>query len=120
MNSSPIAATPWTFFSNHTHVLVCLSADGSRRLRDVAIEVGITERAVQRIVADLEAAGVLQRERDPADARRNRYQIDKNVPLRHALESHCQVGELLQLVHAKRSKNQAACKPIATPRSSRR
>lgn len=88
----------WTFLSNHTHVLVCLAADGSRVLKEVAREVGITERAVQRIVAELESGGVLHRERDPSDARRNRYRIDAQVPLRHPLEAHCQVGKLLELV----------------------
>lgn len=100
MNTLQRAQGTWTFFSNHTHVLVCLAADGSQRLRDVAGEVGITERAVQRIVAELEAAGVLYRERDAADARRNRYRIDTKVPLRHPLEAHCRVGALLDLVHA--------------------
>ena len=87
--------TAWTFLSNHTHVLVCLAAGGDPLLRDVAAQVGITERQVQRIVAELEAAGVLRRERD---GRRNVYAIDTAVPLRHALESHCRIGELLALV----------------------
>lgn len=100
MDSTPPSQRAWTFFSNHTHVLVCLAADGGQRLRDVAVQVGITERAVQRIVSDLEAAGVLSRERDPADARRNRYRIDTQVPLRHALEAHCRIGALLDLVNA--------------------
>ncbi|MFP5306015.1 MAG: MarR family transcriptional regulator [Gammaproteobacteria bacterium] len=88
----------WTFLSNHTHVLVCLAGNGSQRLRDVAVRVGITERAVQRIVADLEHAGVLVRERDPLDGRRNRYRFDRAVPLRHPLEAHCRIGDLLRLV----------------------
>ena len=59
------AAEPgWTFLSNHTHVLVCLQRDPELTLRDVAARIGITERAVQRLVADLEAAGVLRRWRD--------------------------------------------------------
>lgn len=85
----------WTFLSNHTHVLVCLAADGDQVLRDVAQKVGITERQVQRIVAELEQAGVLTRERD---GRRNRYRIDPDVPLRHPLEAHTRIGELLALV----------------------
>lgn len=91
----------WTFFSNHSHVLLYLAADGTQTLRDVAARVGITERAVQRIVADLEAAGVLYRERDPVDARRNRYRFDPDVPLRHPLEAHCRVGALIDLVIAR-------------------
>jgi DNA-binding transcriptional regulator PaaX len=58
--------------------------------------VGITERAVQRIVAELEAAGVLVRERE---GRRNRYRVDRRARLRHPVEAHCTVGELLALVN---------------------
>lgn len=85
----------WTFLSNHTHVLVCLAADGSQTVRDVAAKVGITERAVLRIVGELEQAGVLTRERE---GRRNRYRIDTAVPLRHPLEAHCRIGDLLGMV----------------------
>ncbi|MCX7034712.1 MAG: winged helix-turn-helix domain-containing protein [Arenimonas sp.] len=87
----------WTFLSNHTHVLVCLAADGDLTLREVALRVGVTERAVQRIVADLELAGVLERTRD---GRRNTYRIDPGVPLRHPLESHRRIGDLLGIVAA--------------------
>lgn len=96
-NTQPEHAS-WTFCSNHTHVLVCLAADGSLTLRDVASRVGITERAVQRIVSELETAGVLKRERDPRDARRNRYSIEGSAPLRHPMEWHCSVGDLLALI----------------------
>ncbi|MFN3964051.1 MAG: helix-turn-helix transcriptional regulator [Silanimonas lenta] len=94
---APAEAPPagWTFLSNHTHVLVCLAADPEQTLRDVAAQVGITERAVQRIVAELEAAGVLARERE---GRRNRYRLDLSLPLRHPLEQHCRIGDLIGLV----------------------
>jgi DNA-binding MarR family transcriptional regulator len=85
----------WTFLSNHAHVLVCLAMDNDARLRDVAQSVGITERAVQKIVSDLEEAGVLVRERS---GRRNSYRLNLEAPLRHALESHKTVGVLLSLV----------------------
>ena len=85
----------WTFLSNHAHVLVCLALDPDARLRDVAQSVGITERAVQKIVSDLETAGVLERERS---GRRNSYRLNLEAPLRHALESHQTVGVLLSLV----------------------
>ena len=88
-------AGSWTFLSNHTHVLVCLARDSDQVLREVAAQVGITERAVQRIVADLEAAGVLTRERE---GRRNRYRLNLDATLRHPLEAHCSIGELLGLV----------------------
>ncbi len=85
----------WTFLTNHSHVLVCLAQDPLLRLRDVAERVGITERAVQRIVSELENEGVLTRIRD---GRRNRYQIHPERPLRHPVESHRTVGDLLSLV----------------------
>ena len=94
-----IAASPeasWTFLSNHTHVLVCLAGNEELTVRDIANEVGITERAVMRILSDLEAGGVLERERD---GRRNRYRIDVKMPLRHALEQHCTIGDILALVN---------------------
>ena len=93
MTASP--ARHWTFLSNHAHVLVCLAQDPDARLRDVALSVGITERAVQKIVSDLEEAGAIVRERS---GRRNSYRLDLDAPLRHALESHKTVGTLLSLV----------------------
>ena len=89
------APAGWTFLSNHAHVLVCLAADPAVRLRDVAAAVGITERAVQKIVAELEAAGVLRRRRE---GRRNHYTIHGGRPLRHPAEAHRTVGELIALV----------------------
>ncbi|MDH5671557.1 MAG: winged helix-turn-helix domain-containing protein [Myxococcales bacterium] len=94
-SGSDASQTSWTFLSNHAHVLICLAQNRDARLRDVAERVGITERAVQRIVGELEQAGVLQRERL---GRRNHYEINPNVRLRHALEAHCTIGTLLELV----------------------
>ena len=85
----------WTFFSNYGHVLVCLARNREVRLRDVALEVGITERAVQKIVRDLQNAGYLTVSKQ---GRCNRYRINKRKTLRHGLESHCTVGKLLSLV----------------------
>jgi len=85
----------WTFFSNHGHVLVCLARNREARLRDVAAEVGITERAVQKIVRDLQGEGFLTISKQ---GRCNRYRINRRKSLRHDLESHCTVGKLLALV----------------------
>ncbi|MDP0500179.1 MAG: winged helix-turn-helix domain-containing protein [Verrucomicrobiota bacterium JB022] len=82
----------WTFFSNHAHVLIALARNPYQPLREVALAVGITERAVQRIVADLEDGGYLERSRE---GRRNRYTIHLKRPLRHPLEAHCELRELL-------------------------
>ena len=90
-----VPARSWIFLSNHAHVLVCLALDPTLRLRDVAASVGITERAVQKIVGDLEQAGILARERS---GRRNSYRLTVDVPLRHPLESHRTVGNLLALM----------------------
>lgn len=90
-----VSSRHWTFLSNHAHVLVCLALDPDSRLRDVATSVGITERAVQKIVSDLEAANVIVRERT---GRRNSYRLNLDTPLRHPLESHRTVGTLLSLV----------------------
>lgn len=85
----------WTLLSNYAHVLICIAEDSDMRLKDVAARVGITERAVQRIVGELEGAQILERERQ---GRRNRYIIRSEMPLRHPLEEHCSVGSLLDLV----------------------
>ena len=107
MPKSNDAAYSWTFFSNYAHVLVCLAKDPSARLRDVAEQVGITERATQRIVGHLEDAGVLIKERH---GRRNRYTIDLDQPLRHPLESHRTIGNMLQMVLDRRQVAAAAKK----------
>lgn len=86
----------WTFLSNHAHVLFTLALDPTVRVRDIAVRVGVTERAVTRILTELQEAGVIVRERV---GRRNRYGIAKDVPLRHPLESHADVGTLLALLH---------------------
>jgi DNA-binding IclR family transcriptional regulator len=90
------AGRAWTFLTNHAHVLICLDLEGDLPLRVVAARVGITERAVQRIVADLEEAGILRRQRS---GRRNVYQIHARKPLRHPLEAHRRVEDLLRLMH---------------------
>jgi len=88
-------AAPWTFLTNHAHVLICLAADPAARIRDVADRVGITERAVQRIVRELEEAGYLAREKE---GRRNHYEVTADLPLRHPVERHCRTAALLAMV----------------------
>jgi DNA-binding MarR family transcriptional regulator len=82
----------WTFLTNHSHVLICLARDPDLRLRDLAEEVGITQRAVQGIVNDLEAAGFITKRRE---GRRNRYSIVRSGSMRHRVEAGHTVGELL-------------------------
>ena len=85
----------WTFLSNHGHVLVCLARDPEARLRDVAEEVGITERAVQQIVRDLVEEHYLEKEKV---GRRNRYRVVRSSHFRHQLEEGLTVGAFLDLV----------------------
>lgn len=89
------SAARWTFLTNHSHVLILISRNPDVVLRHVAIQVGITERAVQRIIADLEEAGILKRHKV---GRQNHYHIIADQPLRHAIEAHRTIGELLALM----------------------
>ena len=82
----------WTFLTNHAHVLLCVADNPSIRLRDIAELVGITERAAQRIVGELEEAGYIDRFRE---GRRNNYQLNPSMPLRHPLDSNHRISELL-------------------------
>ena len=85
----------WTFFSNHAHVLVVLSRTPDILIRDLAWEVGITERAASSILADLEEEAYLTRIRE---GRTNRYVLNRSRPLRHPLEQHRKIGDVLALV----------------------
>jgi predicted transcriptional regulator len=84
----------WTFLTNHSHVLICLKKNPHMRLREVASAVGITERAVQKIVSELIVAGALKKTKD---GRCNSYRINPKIPLRHPLEAHHSVAEILRL-----------------------
>ncbi|UQU61863.1 winged helix-turn-helix domain-containing protein [Couchioplanes caeruleus] len=88
----------WTFLTNHAHVLICVARDPGLRHRDLAAQVGITERAAQRIVADLVEAGYLTSTRD---GRRNRYELHRELPLRHPLEREHQIGDILAVLEGK-------------------
>lgn len=85
----------WTFLTNHAQVLLSIARDDRLTAREIAVAVGITERAVQRILADLEAAGYLTRTRD---GRSNRYEIHPDAPMRHPAQGGHAVGELFALL----------------------
>jgi DNA-binding MarR family transcriptional regulator len=93
--SESVKPAGWTFLTNHTHVLLCLTRDPAIRLRDVAELVGITERMVQKIVAELVAAGFVDVEKQ---GRCNTYRLHLSRRLRHPLEAHHSVGEILELL----------------------
>jgi len=101
----------WTFLTRHAHVLLCLAMDPEARMRNMAEMVGITERAVQKIIADLEEGGYLTRSRN---GRRNRYVLHPHQPLRHPIERHWTVDSLLALVVTSKRLH-----PCAVPRSGR-
>lgn len=106
----------WSLFSNHGHVLLVLSQHPGARLRDVASQVGITERAVQKIVKDLQDDGVLTVTKR---GRRNRYRINSRKTLRHPLDVHRTVGQLMAMMQGKRKGGVAAAtEPEAAQESS--
>jgi predicted transcriptional regulator len=91
---------PWTFLTNHARVLICIARDPELRVRDVAQEVGITERAAQLIITDLEEAGYLVRTRV---GRRNTYTINADRPFRHPAEAGHDVQDLIEVFLGERS-----------------
>ncbi|MDY7106615.1 MAG: helix-turn-helix domain-containing protein [Actinomycetota bacterium] len=84
----------WTFLTNHAHVLVAIARNPELRQRDIALMVGVTERAAQKILRELEDEGYVSRVRV---GRRNHYELHADRPLRHPLESDHDVRELLEL-----------------------
>src|SRR5689334_11831569 len=95
MSSAENNHKAWRFLSNHTQVLLCLHRDPNARFRDIAQRVDITERAAQRIVADLIETGYVESERV---GRRNQYRINTNIAMRHPAQHGHEIGELLQLL----------------------
>ncbi len=95
----------WTFLTNHAHTLLCIARDPGIRLRDVAERVGVTERAAQRIVADLVEAGYLDRLRE---GRRNYYRIRADRPLRHPVEHGHRIGEILAVLHESKDSTESS------------
>jgi predicted transcriptional regulator len=91
----PGRAGEWTFVTTHLLVLLCIAEDPRMRMSDVASRVGVTERAVQRIIADLVDTGYLARVRM---GRRNVYEINADMPLRHLETQHKRLGDLLAVL----------------------
>jgi len=95
--SSPDQVPSWTFLTNHAQVLLCLADTPDIRLRDVAEHVGITERATQRILAELIGAGYVKAVRV---GRRNRYTVDREHAMRHTAQIGHEIGVLLEALGA--------------------
>jgi DNA-binding IclR family transcriptional regulator len=104
MSSNGDELKTWRFLSNHTQVLLCLHRDPNARFRDIAQSVGITERAAQRIVADLIESGYVESERV---GRRNRYRIRTDIAMRHPAQEGHEIGELLRLLQLKNDQSLA-------------
>jgi DNA-binding IclR family transcriptional regulator len=85
----------WTFLTNHAQVLLCIADNRRITARDIALRVGITERAVQRIIADLETSGYIRRHRE---GRGNVYDIDPDARMRHPAQRGFRIRELLYLL----------------------
>ena len=95
MSSASLETRSWTFVTNHAAVLLCVASDPEIRMRDIADRVGITERAAQRIVADLVDESYVTRRRV---GRRNVYEVQPARLMRHRLARHRQVGAFLELM----------------------
>jgi hypothetical protein len=84
----------WTFLTNHARALVCIAHDPGMRLREIAAALDVTERSAYAIVSDLADAGYVVKHKD---GRRNRYQIQKHLPLREADGHQRTIGEILDV-----------------------
>ncbi len=81
----------WSLLSNHGRTLLCLAQDPDMRLRDLAVQLGITERRAFDLVNDLTEAGYVIKEKD---GRRNRYHVQDHLPLPDAPD-HRTLGDIL-------------------------
>ncbi|MFJ4466645.1 MarR family transcriptional regulator [Streptomyces sp. NPDC089424] len=95
MSEVPEPHTGWTFLTNHARVLAAIADDHTARVRDIAAHCRLTERAVQKIIADLEQAGYLSHRRE---GRGNTYRIEPSKVLRHPAEAGLTVAALLALL----------------------
>jgi DNA-binding MarR family transcriptional regulator len=86
---------PFGFLTNHGHTLLCIAKDPEVRMRDIAVDVQITERAAQRIVAELIDAGYLDRERVE---RRNRYTVRTALPVALPAQRDIDLNSLLNVL----------------------
>ena len=112
----------WKFITNHAQVLLCVAHDPEIRLREIAEACGITERAAHRIIADLEEAGYISRERM---GRRNRYEFHPEVAMRHPRIGHAllrdvSMGDLVAPLIAPNRANGAGADTPAAADAARR
>ena|SRR5579872_2563183 len=98
--SSPEQPKTWTFLTNHAQVLLCLTENPEIRIRDMADRIGITERATQRILAELVDSGYVETSRV---GRRNRYTVDRDHAMRHTQQLGLGIGALIDAMGATRA-----------------
>jgi DNA-binding MarR family transcriptional regulator len=84
----------WTFLSNHGHVLVYLSRNSECLIKDIAADVGITERSAQMILGDLEDSGYISTNKV---GRRNIYTLNSKMKFRHPAEANKPISALLKI-----------------------
>jgi DNA-binding IclR family transcriptional regulator len=94
--------TTWNFLTNHGRALLCIAQDPEVRLRDIAASLGITERRAFGIVNDLTEAGYVIKDKD---GRRNRYQVQKHLPLPDAVEREQAIGQVLDLLTGRKARS---------------
>ncbi|MFE2883657.1 helix-turn-helix transcriptional regulator [Streptomyces sp. NPDC059272] len=106
--------TGWTFLTSHARVLAAIAEDRRTRIRDIAVRCRLTERAVQKIISDLEEGGYLTHTRE---GRTNAYRIQPGTILRHPAEAGMTVDGLLSAL-AQQDAKQGARRdaPLALPR----
>ncbi len=85
----------WSFLTNHARALICISHDPGVRLRDLATALNVTERSAYAIVSDLAVEGYIVKEKD---GRRNRYKIQRHLPLREPVGRERTIGEVLDVL----------------------
>ena len=87
-----MANSNWTFITNHGLVLSYIFHNPSHTAREIATHVGITERTAHKMISDLEIAGYINRRKS---GRRNLYDVDPELPLRHHTKKDILVSNLL-------------------------
>lgn len=89
----------WFLLTNHGNVLLCIAREPTIRISEISDKVGIGERAVQKIVADLDSEGFLARVKE---GRRNRYEVNRKAHLRHPLFADLEIGPLIDVLRGGR------------------
>jgi hypothetical protein len=95
----------WSFLTNHARVLLRIAEDPGTRLRDIAADLGITERSAYGIVTDLTQAGYVIKQKD---GRRNRYQIQAHLPLPDPVGREPAIGDVLAVLMGKNASHEQA------------